>query len=176
MCAQGIRFQKLRRSSLQVHCSFALGSGQPWKLCRLNYGRILVGTLFTRKMKMLSRCDGFKLYGKLGVDLFSTFELLYPNMKNRLGLIRARHIFYMISDNPNNILGFVDESLYLVALLSRMNITKKQWTSFLWSWTNWKLLQRLPSFLPDKTSSFEKTFSTKVEFIGLPLKWIQTLH
>ena len=35
---------------------------------------------FTRRMKMLSRPDGFMLYGKLGVDFFSTSELLYPNM------------------------------------------------------------------------------------------------
>ena len=44
---------------------------------------------FTRRMKMLSRPDGFMLYGKLGVDFFSTSELLYPNMKVRLRLIRA---------------------------------------------------------------------------------------
>ena len=39
---------------------------------------------FTKRMKMLSRPDGFKLNGKLGVDFFSTSELLYPNMKIRL--------------------------------------------------------------------------------------------
>ena len=52
------------------------------------------------------------LYGKLGVDLFSTSELFYPNMKVRLRLIRARPNFYMISDNPNSSLGFVDCSFY----------------------------------------------------------------
>ena len=67
---------------------------------------------FTRRMKMLSRPDGFMLYGKLGVDFFSTSELLYPNMKVRLRLIRARPNFYMISDNPNVSLGIVDCSLY----------------------------------------------------------------
>ena len=35
---------------------------------------------FTRRMKLLSRPDGFMLYGKLGIDFFSTSELLYPNM------------------------------------------------------------------------------------------------
>ena len=67
---------------------------------------------FTRRMKLLSRPDGFKLYGKLGIDFFSTSELLYPNMKIRLRLIRARPNFYMISDNPNVSLGIVDCSLY----------------------------------------------------------------
>ena len=28
---------------------------------------------FTRRIKMLSRPDGFMLYGKLGVDFFSTW-------------------------------------------------------------------------------------------------------
>ena len=61
---------------------------------------------------MLSRPDGFTLYGKLVVDFFSTSELLYPNMKVRLRLIRARPNFYMISDNPNVSLRIVDCSIY----------------------------------------------------------------
>ena len=67
---------------------------------------------FTRRMKLLSRPDGFMLYGKLGIDFFSTSELLYPNTKIRLRLIRARPNFYMISDNPNVSVGIVDCSLY----------------------------------------------------------------
>ena len=67
---------------------------------------------FTRRMKMLSRPDGFMLYGNLGVDFFSTSEFLYPNMKIRQRLIRGRPNFYMISDNPNVSLGIVDCSLY----------------------------------------------------------------
>ena len=34
---------------------------------------------FTRRVKQLSRPDGFTLYGKLGIDFFSTSELFYPN-------------------------------------------------------------------------------------------------
>ena len=67
---------------------------------------------FTRRMKLLSRLDGFILYGKLEIDFFSTSELLYPNMKIKLRLIRATPNFYMISDNPNVSLGIVDSSLY----------------------------------------------------------------
>ena len=48
---------------------------------------------FTRRMKLQSRFEGFIFYGKLGIDFFSTCELLYPNMKFRLRLIRARPIF-----------------------------------------------------------------------------------
>ena len=67
---------------------------------------------FTRRMKMLSRPDSFMLYGNLGVDFFSTSGMLYPNMKNRQRLIRARPNFYMISDNPNVSLGIVDCPFY----------------------------------------------------------------
>ena len=67
---------------------------------------------FTWKMKMLSRPEGFMLYGKLGVEFFSTSELLYQTMKIRLRLIRSRPNFYMISDNPNVGFGIVDCSLY----------------------------------------------------------------
>ena len=74
--------------------------------------RPLSAPFFPKRMKKLSRPDGFMLYGKLGVDFFSTSELLYSNMKIRLRRIRARPNFYMISDNPNVSLGIVDCSLY----------------------------------------------------------------
>ena len=67
---------------------------------------------FSRRLKMLLRSDGFTLYGKLGVDFFTTSELLYPKMKVTIRLIRARPNFYMISDNPNVSVGIVDCSLY----------------------------------------------------------------
>ena len=63
-------------------------------------------------MKLLTVREGFIMYGKLGVDFFSTFELLYPNIKIRLRVIRARHNFYMVSDNPNENPGVVDCSFY----------------------------------------------------------------
>ena len=72
----------------------------------------LLDTLFTRRMKLLSRPDGFMLHGNLGIDFFSTSELLHPNMKKRLQLSRAGPNFYKISDNPNVNPGIVDCSLY----------------------------------------------------------------
>ena len=66
----------------------------------------------TKRRKMLSRLDVFTLYGKSWDDFFTTSEIFYPNMKNRLRLIRANLNFYMISDNPNVCLGIVDCALY----------------------------------------------------------------
>ena len=69
-------------------------------------------SFFTRTMKLLSTPDGFMLYDKIEIDFFSNSELLYPDMKIRLRLIRARPNFCMISDNPNVSLGIVDCSVY----------------------------------------------------------------
>ena len=77
-------------------------------------------------MKMLSRPDGFMLYGKLGVEFFSTSEFLYPYSKNRLRLIKARPNFYMISDNPNVSLGIVDCSLYTRRIALKNDYHKKR--------------------------------------------------
>ena len=52
------------------------------------------------------------LYGKLGVDFFSTSELLCLNMIIRLRLSRDRSNLCMKSDNRNVNLGFVDCLLY----------------------------------------------------------------
>ena len=81
---------------------------------------------FTRRTKMLSRPYGFMLYGNLGVDFFSNSELLYPNMKIRLPLIRARPSFCMIGDNPNVILGIVDCSLYTRRIALKDDYHKKR--------------------------------------------------
>ena len=81
---------------------------------------------FTRRMKMLSRPDGFMLYGKLGVDFFSNSELLYPNMKIRVRPFRARPNFYKISDNPNVSLGNVDCSLYTRRIALKDDYHKKR--------------------------------------------------
>ena len=77
-------------------------------------------------MKLLSRPDGFMLYGKLRIDFFSTSELLYPNMKDKLRLIRARPNFYMISDNPNVSLGIVDCSFYTRRIALKDDYHKKR--------------------------------------------------
>ena len=81
---------------------------------------------FTRRMKLLSRPDGFMLYGKLAIDFFSTSELLYPYKKSRLRLIRARPNFYMISDNPNASLGIVDCSIYTRCIALKDDYHKKR--------------------------------------------------
>ena len=132
---------------------------------------------FTRRMKMLSRPDSFILSVKLGVYFFSTSELVYPKMKIRLRLITARSNFYVISDNPNVSLGIVDCSLQARRITLKDDFHKK-WIDMLGltpvEINYWNLLERLSSFPPDKTSSFKKTFSTMLQFVGLLLQWLQT--
>ena len=66
------------------------------------------------------------LYAILGIDFFSTSELLYPNMKIKLRLIRVRTNFYMISDNPKGSLGIVDCSLYTHRIALKDDYQKKR--------------------------------------------------
>ena len=82
--------------------------------------------IFTSEMKMLSRPDGYKWYDKLGIDFFSTSELLHSNIKIRLRLNRARPNFYMISDNPNVNIGIVDCSLYTRRVALKVDYYKKR--------------------------------------------------
>ena len=89
-------------------------------------GNPLPGPFLTSRMKLLSRPDDFMLYDKKGIDFFSTCELLYPHMKIRLRLIRARPNFYMISDNPNVSLGIVDCSLYTRRIALKYDYHKKR--------------------------------------------------
>ena len=74
----------------------------------------------------MSRREGFMLYGILGIDFFSTSELLYPSMNIRLRLIRARPNFYMISDNHNVSLGIVGCSLYTRRIALKDDYHKKR--------------------------------------------------
>ena len=87
---------------------------------------LLSESFLTRRMKMLSRPDGFMLFGKLGVDFSSNSGLLYPNKKIRLRLIRARSNFYMISDNPIVSLGTVVCSLYTRRIALKDDYHKKR--------------------------------------------------
>ena len=64
------------------------------------------------KMEMLSNDDGFMIYGKLGVEFFSTSELLYPKKKVRIRLFNTKPNIYMISDNSNVSVGVLDWSFY----------------------------------------------------------------
>ena len=96
---------------------------------------------------MLSRPDGFMLYGKLGVDFFSNSELLYLNTKIRLRLIRARPNFYMISEKPNVSLGSVDCSIYTRRFALEDDYRKKRMDMVAYNLVEFnyleKLLQRL---------------------------------
>ena len=118
---------------------------------------------FTRRMKMLSRPDGFMFYGKLGVDFFSTSELLYPNMKIRLRLIRARPNFYMISDNPNVSLGIVDCSLYTRRIALKGDYHKKRMDMLAYTRVEFNYLETLAKtfIIPARQNQFiqENIFS-----------------
>ena len=57
---------------------------------------------------------------------FTTSEVLYPKMKVKRRLFRARPDFYMISDNPNVSLGNVDCSLCTCRIGLKVDYHKKR--------------------------------------------------
>ena len=88
---------------------------------------------------MRSKSNGFMLYGKLGVDFFSTSDFLYAKMKTRLRPIRARPNSYMISDKVKLVLELLTVLFTLVVLISNVIITGNERTCLLtlmWSLTN----------------------------------------
>ena len=111
---------------------------------------------FTRRMKMLSRPDGFMFYGKLGIDFFSTSEMLYPNIKIRLQLIRARPIFNMITDNPKVSLGIVDCSLYTRRIALKDEYHKKRMDKLAYTAVEFNYLETLANtfIIPGRQNQF----------------------
>ena len=87
---------------------------------------LLEGHFFTGRMKLYSTPDGFLLYGVLGIDFFTTWELVYQNLNVRIRLIRARPKFYMISESSNVSLGIVDCSLYTRRVMLKEDYHKKR--------------------------------------------------
>ena len=77
-------------------------------------------------MILYSRLDGLMLYGKLGIDFFTTSEILYPNLKVRIRIIRAGPYSYMVSGRPNVSLGIVDCSLYTQRVLLKEDYHKER--------------------------------------------------
>ena len=96
------------------------------------------------------------LYGKWGIDFFSTSELLYPNIKIRLRLIRARPNFNMISDNPNVSLGIVDCSLYTRNIALKDDYLKKRMDMLTYAPVEYIYLETLPKtfIIPARQNQF----------------------
>ena len=101
------------------------------------------GPFFFRRMKLYTRLDGFMLYGGLGIDFLTTSELLYPNMKVRIRLIRARPIFYIISENRNVSLGIVDCSLYTRLVMLREDYHKKRMSQLAYAPVEYSYMETL---------------------------------
>ena len=132
---------------------------------------------FRRRMKMLSRSDDFMLYGKMGVGFCCTSGLLYPYMKIGIRLFKARPNFYLISDTPASGLELLIAHFTLVVLISRLIITGNERTcllTLLWSTTILETLAKT-FIIPVRQNQFLLE-NIMLQFVGLQLQWIQTLH
>ena len=108
---------------------------------------LLEGPFFTGRMKLYSRPDVFMWHGKLGIDFLTTSELLYPNMKVRIRLIRARPNFYMMSENPNVSLGIVDCSLCTRRAMLKEDHQKKRMSQLVYASVEYNYMETLASLL-----------------------------
>ena len=117
---------------------------------------LVEGPFFTRRMKLYSRPDGFMLYGKLGIDFLTTSELLCPNMKVRIRIIRARPNFYMISENPNVSLGIVDCSLYTRRVMLKEDYHKKRMSQLAYGPVEYNYMETLAKtfIIPARQNQF----------------------
>ena len=113
-------------------------------------------TFFTRRVELVSRSNGFKLYSKLGVECLSTTELLFPKRKLRLQLIRARPIFNMISDTTNVSLGIVDRSICVLRIALMYDYHKKRMNILAFPPVNCNYLKLLAKtfIIPARKDSF----------------------
>ena len=164
-----------RESSLNTR-EFSSATCKLMKKCLMRLWKHNWVKHFYKENKRLFRSDRFLFYGKLGVDFFSTSELLYPIMKVRLRLIRAQPNFQMISCNPSLKVGIVDCSSYtrriaLKEVFSKNRTAMLGYTPLEFNYLNWKLWQRRLSFLPDKTSFIRDRMSTKLQFTELPFEY-----
>ena len=102
--------------------------GYDYKQSPADIANPLLDPFSTKRMKLLSRPEGFVMHGKLRIDFFSTSDLLYPNMKIRMRLFRARPNFTCLGTTPMSVLGLWIVHFTLVVLLSRMIITERKRT------------------------------------------------
>ena len=119
---------------------------------------LLDGPFFTGRMKLYSRLDGFMLYGKLGIDFLTNSEKLYPDMKVRIRLIRARPNFYTISEKPNVSLGIVECSLYTRRVMLKEDYHKKKMSQLAYAPVAYNYMETLEKtfIIPAQQNQFIK--------------------
>ena len=146
-----------------------------------NYEELLDGILeglfsepfFTSRMKMSSKTDGFLIYYKLGVEIFSLSEVLYANMEIRLQLITVRPTFFLISDNPNVSLGIVEHSLYTRRVALKDDYHRKRMDMLAYTSVEINYLETPAKtfIIPAREKQFiQKIFLTLLQFVGLLLQ------
>ena len=119
------------------------------------------------------------LYGILDANFLSTSELLYPNMKIRLRLVKARPSLYMISDNPNISLGVVDCSLYTRRIALKDDYHKKRTDMLAYTPMEFNYLEILAktSIIPARSNQIiQEIIFNNAPVRRLLLQRIQTLH
>ena len=157
-CTHVLYFEQFQGSYIWTKSIFALRVVPLWTLFWSRYGNSFVWSFYTRRLKMLSKTNRFKLFGKLGVDLFVSYALLHSVNKNMLRLIRAKRKIYMISDDPNVSLWVTDCPFYTrcIGLKDEYHQKRKNSAPYSPHKTTGKQWQSFSSILPNKYSWIKK--------------------
>ena len=136
---------------------------------------------------MLSKTDGFVLYGKMAINFFSASEL--PNQNMNTGYVintgyvvdtgYVQPIFHKISHNSNASLGIVDCSVYTRLFALTDNYHQKRMELFAYTPVDCNCLEisAKPFIIFARENQFnQENFLTMLQFVELPLQSIQTLH
>ena len=178
--AQVLYFQQIQGNYLWLQGCFLRCEGyEDEKFPDENMEAPFFEPFFKWRMKMLSTPVSFMLYGKLGVDFFSTSEYPCPNMKIRLRLFRVRPNFDMISDNPNVSYGNVDCSLHTRRIALKDDYHKRIMHMLVCTPLECNYLEILAKtfIIPARQNQFfQEYFFTRLQFVELPLEWIPILH
>ena len=96
---------------------------------------------YARRVRMINEPNGFSLYGKLGIDFFTTAGLLYPGTKVRMRMIKANPSFFMLSENPHVDLKIVNCALYTRRVVLKDEYHKKNMDMQLYSPIKYNFLE-----------------------------------
>ena len=166
-----LRFQPTSREPSLNTREFCIAKGRTMKILLTTFREAALSEHFIKsRRKMLSRLDGFMLYGKLGADFFSASAMLYRNIKKRLRLFGARRNFYMNSDNLNVSLGIDDWSLYTRCISLKDQYQKKRRKNGPVEFNYLKILSKILSIPLDETTPSKKTFLTMLQYVALLLQ------
>ena len=121
-----VLFQHFEGSHLGKQGRFPLRREWVWKMSwRYYLSTHPCLNRFKKRMKLFCKQDDFMLYSKLGVDCFSTSELLYPNSEKGVDLSMADLCFKWLATTLTSLMELLFVRFTFLVLRSKTIIARK---------------------------------------------------